>query len=183
MATFRPISILTAASLTALLFAWACGPLQAQAPPRSPTVVSASTPAGDWMHLGVAYLDVSTRQGTEAGVEGAYRWERPRLWRLHPQVGAAIFSDGSAYAYTGLALPLSLGTRVSLAPSVAAGAFSAGEELELGSVLEFRSALTLGVAVGRDHGASLSFYHLSNAGLGDRNPGVEVLGLAYWFRR
>jgi lipid A 3-O-deacylase len=135
------------------------------------------------MHLGMAYLDVSAQQGTEAGVEGAYRWGQPLVWRLHPQVGAAVFSDGSAYAYTGLALPLSLGARVSLVPSMGAGAFSEGEEVELGSVLEFRSALTLGVAVGRDHGVSLSLYHLSNAGLGDRNPGVEVLGLAYWLRR
>lgn len=178
MASLRLTSFPTVISCAAVLGALPCGPAQAQMPTRSAPAVS-----GDWVQLGVAYLDVSARQGEEAGLEGSYRWGEPLVWRLHPQVGAALFSDGSAYAYSGLALPVRLGARLSLSPSMSAGAFSAGEEVHLGSAIEFRSALTLGVSMGRDHGLSLSFYHLSNAGLGDRNPGVEVLGLAYWVRR
>jgi len=65
-------------------------------------------------------------------------------------------------------------------PGLAIGSFR-GDEIDLGSPLEFRSSIEVGVRLSHGQRLSLLLYHLSNAGLGYRNPGVEVLGIGYSF--
>ena len=74
-------------------------------------------------------------------------------------------------------LDLALPGRLFLAPSFAAGLYSAGNGPDLGHTLEFRSGATLGM---RSYGGTrigISFHHVSNGDLGRRNPGAETLGL------
>ena len=52
---------------------------------------------------------------------------------------------------------------------------------DLGHVVEFRSSLELSVAPDRMVRVGLGFSHISNAHLGTRNPGVEVLTLRVAF--
>lgn len=68
------------------------------------------------------------------------------------------------------------------APAVSAGLYRQGADVLLGSALEFRSGLTLGLDLGEGRRLALFFYHLSNGGIGERNPGVEVGGLGYSIR-
>ena len=55
------------------------------------------------------------------------------------------------------------------------------EGKNLGGEVFFTSHLGLGVYLGRQGKSSLvlRYQHISNAGLNDRNPGVDMLGLAY----
>jgi hypothetical protein len=55
------------------------------------------------------------------------------------------------------------------------------EGKNLGGEVFFTSHLGLGVYLGRQRKSSLllRFQHISNAGLNDSNPGVDMLGLAY----
>ncbi len=45
--------------------------------------------------------------------------------------------------------------------------------------MQFRSGVELERRSFGQDSIVLFFYHLSNAGLGDWNPGMEVIGLAY----
>ncbi len=129
--------------------------------------------------LALGYLDVSAQQGREGALDAEHRWGEPLVWRLRPQVGGTAFSDGSIYLHAGLHLPIRLGRRFVATPTVAAGPYLHGSQVVLGSMLEFRSGLSLGVRLGRGRRLFLFFHHLSNGGLGDRNPGVEVAGIGY----
>lgn len=161
----------TRSRLAALLFAAAAaavlaGPLTAQEGERNRLQVS------------VGFLAVPAHRGEEGSIELDYRWAKPLVWRAQPRVGAAAYTDGSVYGYAGLFVPINLGDRVVIEPGVAAGTFR-GEEIDLGSALEFRSSIAVALRLHRGQRLSLFLYHLSNAGLGHRNPGVEVLGVAY----
>ena len=68
-----------------------------------------------------------------------------------------------------------------LTPAFAPGIVLAPGAGDLGHVVEFRSSLELSVAPGPMVRVGLGFSHISNARLGDRNPGVEVLTLRFAF--
>ncbi len=128
--------------------------------------------------LGVAHFDVDG-PAPAAALEVAFQGAEPVLWRLRPQVGGMVNGDGGAYGYLGLALPWNIGGPVHLTPSFGAGGYRIGDSLDLGSRLEFRSGVRLAVEVADGHRVGLFLYHLSNASLGDHNPGTEVLGVGY----
>lgn len=104
----------------------------------------------------------------------------PRLWRAGFHAGFMLSPRGQAYAYGGVHTSLPLPWAVQLRPSLAAGLYSRGEGRELGSPLEFRSALAVERSLG-DVRLALYLYHLSNAGLGDLNPGLEGIGFGFVF--
>lgn len=133
------------------------------------------------LRIAVAYFDVDGGNDVTA-VELTYQLENLRFWHVRPQVGAMANLDGGMYAYGGFILPVELPGRFRVSPSLGAGAYHQGDSLDLGSVLEFRSAIQLDRPIRGDDRLALFLYHLSNASLGDRNPGTEVLGLGYVFR-
>ena len=53
------------------------------------------------------------------------------------------------------------------------------QENDLGSTFTFRSHLAVGYSFKNDRVLSLAFSHTSNAGLGDTNPGVNMVFLRY----
>lgn len=147
-----------------------------------PVPLEAQVAGQDQLQVGLGYLDVSDRHGEAASLELTYRHAGEWLWRLRPHLGAAAFTDGSLYAHLGIHLFVPLGARLALTPAFGPGLFRSGRDVDLGSALEFRSSLGVGFQVAPGHWLSLYLYHLSNAGIGDRNPGIEVLGLGYAFR-
>jgi hypothetical protein len=99
-----------------------------------------------------------------------------------PLLGVMGTGDGAFYAYVGFGLGFHLGRRLTVLPNWATGAYSEGSEgRDLGGPVEFRSALDLTLQLGERSAVGLSFYHLSNAGLYDHNPGSESLLLTYSF--
>lgn len=134
------------------------------------------------IELSLAYLDVSGRQGEAVALEILHRPVWPRLWLLQPLLGGAVYTDGSAYAHGGVRLPVAIGS-VAAEPSFGVGRFRQGSTFNLGNVVQFRSGLSLGFPLGEERTVSFYLYHLSNAGLSERNPGVEVLGVGYTLGR
>ncbi|HEX5759781.1 MAG TPA: acyloxyacyl hydrolase [Thermoanaerobaculia bacterium] len=98
---------------------------------------------------------------------------------LVPMAGLMATGDGALYAYAGFGLDFALTERFTVTPSWAFGAYDEGEGRDLGGVVEFRSALDLAYRLGERAAIGLSFYHLSNAGLYDLNPGSESLVLTW----
>jgi lipid A 3-O-deacylase len=116
------------------------------------------------MWAGIGYFDVGGDVAEEPALEVTYRFGSRVLRHLNPRVGGMVTPSASAYLYGGVELPLALGRRLWITPSLGAGVYRKGNGLDLGSTLEFRSGIDI-----------------SNASLADRNPGVEVLGLGYSF--
>lgn len=142
------------------------------------SVCAAQTRDPSFLTFSVGYFDILHNED-ETGAVGVEWTSSKRLWILQPMVGAMVTGEGGVYGYAGFATDLFFGSRWVLTPSLAAGAYSEGGGLDLGHVVEFRSSLALGYRFDNRSRLGLRFYHLSNAGLGDRNPGVEVLDLTY----
>ena len=50
---------------------------------------------------------------------------------------------------------------------------------ELGNSLEFRTSIEISYQMKNNNRIGLSFGHISNANIGDKNPGVEIISLSY----
>jgi lipid A 3-O-deacylase len=110
----------------------------------------------------------------EVGVEwrGARRW-----WVLYPIAGGAVTHQGALNLYLGFTFDLPIGRGFALRPSFAPGYYRGGGGKDLGYPLEFRSGLEAGWRFAGGTRLGVELYHLSNASLGDRNPGENALVL------
>lgn len=126
-------------------------------------------------------FDLVESDRAEAGVELRFASRPLRLfgrdWLLEPALGAMANEDAAYYGYLALRLPIELGGRWRATPFFGTGIYSAGDGLDLGGALEFRSGLEISARLGERSGLGLSYYHLSNAGIYDPNPGAESLVL------
>ena len=66
-----------------------------------------------------------------------------------------------------------------LTPNFAAGIYGNGDGKDLGHAIEFRSGFNLMLSLRDNSRVGFSFHHVSNAGLGERNPGEESLLFIY----
>jgi hypothetical protein len=114
--------------------------------------------------------------GIEVELRAPWRWTIAR-----PIAGLLATTGGAAYVYSGVAFEIPLGGSVQLTPAFAPGVVLADGDGDLGSAIEFRSSLELSVALDPKVRMGLGFSHISNARLGTRNPGVEVLTLRLAF--
>jgi hypothetical protein len=130
--------------------------------------------------LGIAYLDFRSGEPT-AAVELTYYGLTPRIWRASTVSGLVASTRGAFYLYGGLQVRFPLPYGVAASPSLSAGVYEPGSGLDLGHSIEFRSALLVELPVSNRIRVSAVFFHLSNAGLGARNPGTEGAGLGVSF--
>ena len=114
---------------------------------------------------------------TGGGVE--YRWTPLDRWKLIPGVGFTLAEGGVAYGYAALRYDFHLGSSWLLTPVFGAGLFSNGGDLDLGHSVQFKSGIELTARLADRYRVGLLLYHLSNAGLSDDNPGVEVLEVVF----
>ena len=81
-------------------------------------------------------------------------------------------ADNAAYVYTGVQANYSLGI-LNIIPSFTPGLYEAGDGKDLGHMLEFKSEVQLSLDLPKDSQFGFSYNHLSNASLGDKNPGAN----------
>jgi len=125
--------------------------------------------------LGAGWFDFNRRQDQAAELRLEYR-SSLRLPR--PAVGVLATTDRSVYVYGALGFGIPLG-RLVLTPSFGPGAYFRGGGKELGHVVEFRSQVELAWRFRDGSRLGFSVCHISNGGLGERNPGAESLTLTY----
>ena len=94
------------------------------------------------------------------------------LGNLSPVTGAMITADNATYFYTGIQAQYKIGA-FNFTPSFAPGYYNEGNGKDLGHALEFKSELQLSLNLPKDSQFGLSYNHLSNASLGDKNPGAN----------
>lgn len=132
----------------------------------------------DFLTFGAGYYDVLQTKHEAAEFRAEYRSD-VKLWIFKPFVGLMGTTDSAFYGYGGFLVDVYFGRRWVLTPSLAAGYYEEGDGRDLGHELEFRSSIELSYRFDNRTRLGLSFYHLSNANIGDFNPGTEVLSIVY----
>ena len=94
------------------------------------------------------------------------------LGNLSPITGAMITADNATYMYTGVQAQYKIGS-LNFTPSFTPGYYNQGDGKDLGHALEFKSEVQLSLELPKDTQFGFSYNHLSNASLGDKNPGAN----------
>ena len=95
------------------------------------------------------------------------------LGNLSPITGALITADNATYFYTGVQAHYKLGA-LNLTPSFAPGYYDQGDGKDLGHSLEFKSEVQVSLELPKSNSQlGFSYNHISNASLGDKNPGAN----------
>ena len=94
------------------------------------------------------------------------------LGNLSPITGLLLTADNAAYFYTGVQAQYSVGA-LNITPSFTPGFYNQGDGKDLGHAIEFKSELQLSLNLPRESQFGFSYNHLSNASLGNKNPGAN----------
>ena len=94
------------------------------------------------------------------------------LGRLSPITGGFLTENNAYYLYTGAQAEYDLGM-ITITPSFAPGYYSSGDGKDLGHALEFKSEVQMSLNLSDSTQFGMSYNHISNASLGDKNPGAN----------
>ena len=94
------------------------------------------------------------------------------LGKISPITGGFITEKSAFYVYTGAQAEYNLGL-IKITPSFAPGYYNSGDGKDLGSVLEFKSEVQVSLNLSDSTEFGMSYNHISNASLGDKNPGAN----------
>ena len=94
------------------------------------------------------------------------------LGKLSPITGVFVTENSAAYVYTGVEWNFDLGG-INFTPSFTPGLYSEGDGKDLGHVIEFKSELQASFNISKDTSLGMSYNHISNASIGDKNPGAN----------
>lgn len=146
-------------------------------------VLLVGTPARaqeDWSYMAVGVGEYDIFHNDQAA-DVSLEYRARRLWILRPKLGAEFTSDGAFYGYGGLHFDVPLGQKFIFSFGSAVGYYAKGGGKDLGSEIEFKSVVEFDYQFSNGPRLGLQLSHLSNAGIGDKNPGTEVLSLIYAF--
>ncbi len=128
-------------------------------------------------------LDYSDDQKRSGFLEAVFDFKNENDENLFgnftPITGAMITQDNATMIYSGIKGNFSIGNFF-ISPSFAPGYYDKGNGKNLGSFLEFKSQINLGWNFGDKSNAGLSYSHISNANLGDRNPGANNIAFTFF---
>ena len=94
------------------------------------------------------------------------------IGNISPITGGFITENSAVYIYTGFEWNVDMGA-LTFTPSFAPGIYHKGDGKDLGHVLEFKSELQLSYELSKSSSLGMSYNHVSNASLGDKNPGAN----------
>ena len=97
------------------------------------------------------------------------------IFYWHPLVGTLFTNRGSVYTYGGFRLELPIGKHLLILPIAAVGAYAKGNGKDLGSHIEFKTGIEVDLVFANGVRVGPAFDHISNAGIGKKNPGEENL--------
>ena len=94
------------------------------------------------------------------------------LGNLSPITGVLITADNAGYIYTGVQAQYKIGS-LNITPSFTPGLYHEGDGKDLGHMLEFKSEIQFSLDLSKTSELGFSYNHISNASLGDKNPGAN----------
>ena len=112
--------------------------------------------------------------------------EEDNFFYLKPFAGIELTSDSASYIIAGIYLEDNLGqlftgkeSNLIFTPSFGAGYYDDGDGKKLGNKIEFRTTLEISYELKSKNRIAASFGHISNANIGNINPGVEIISFSY----
>ena len=94
------------------------------------------------------------------------------LGNFSPITGVLITADNAGYIYTGVQAQYKIGS-LNITPGFTPGLYHEGDGKDLGHMLEFKSEIQLSLDLSKTSELGFSYNHISNASLGDKNPGAN----------
>ena len=91
---------------------------------------------------------------------------------ISPVTGLMFTADNATYIYTGIQAQYNLG-KLNIVPSFTPGLYGEGNGKDLGHIIEFKSEVQLSLIFFENSQLGFSYNHISNASLGDKNPGAN----------
>lgn len=119
------------------------------------------------------------RDGDGAGLGRVELRFNQEFLRIRPFIGIEGNTESATYIYGGGMLDVRFGEHFILSPNAAVGAYFNGDGRDMGSTLEFRTGIEAAWEFDNKMRIGAAFHHISNAGIGDVNPGVETLTLNF----
>ena len=92
---------------------------------------------------------------------------------ISPITGGFITENSAVYIYTGFEWNFDMGGVLTFTPSFAPGLYHEGDGKDLGHIIEFKSEVQFSYAFSENSNIGFSYNHVSNASLGDKNPGAN----------
>ncbi len=100
---------------------------------------------------------------------------------VRPFIGFLGTDESAYYGYFGLSVDLYFANCKCfvITPSLAVGAYEDGDQIRMGNTIEFRSGGDFMYRFRNNVRVGVGVFHISNAGLGYRNPGSEQIIFKY----
>ena len=123
-------------------------------------------------------FDVIDKEGDDKTTLFGIEHKNPELFRdtflgkFKPITGAFITAKDSAYIYTGVEAQYGIGP-IKILPSFTPGFYEKGSGKDLGSALEFKSEIKVGIDIFENSKLGYSYSHISNNDWGETNPGTD----------
>src|SRR3990167_633018 len=142
-------------------------------------------PPPDFLSVATGMYDVLREKWRTWEFEAEYKFHLKclkspnRYLEFRPLIGLMMTVQGSGYLYLGLNFDLLFFDHLLFAPGFAAGYYWPGKGKDLGYPIEFRSGVELAWQCSDWRRVGVHFYHLSNASIGNKNPGEESLVFYY----
>ena len=143
----------------------------------TPATATDTTPAYH-LNFAIGYYDVFDEQDG-FDLRAVYRPNSVVfIDNLKPWAGLELTSQGSIWAGGGLLYDWNFKDNWHFTPSLGVGLYTdGGSDKDLDHPIQFRSQLEIAYEFENQHRIGLSLSHMSNSGLGDHNPGTEVISL------
>ena len=94
------------------------------------------------------------------------------LGKISPITGGFLTENSALYVYSGVEWNFDIGP-LKFTPSFAPGFYGAGDGKDLGHALEFKSEVQASLNLSESSSLGMSYNHISNASLGEKNPGAN----------
>jgi len=127
------------------------------------------------INLNAGYTGLHNREKDTARYGLEYRHGALTRWLLRPAIGGFITERDASYYYIGLRRDFGFAKRWFVTPSFDIGSYRQGRGIDLGADIEFRTGLELTYSFHSAWRAGIAIFHLSNSGIGDRNPGTNTV--------
>ena len=139
------------------------------------TITATNVVAGDF-NAAIGNFDYSDKGKSAAMLELTYGFTEKnidtKIGTIQPIAGAFFTVDSAGMAYVGAKIDYKLGM-FTITPSFTPGLYNEGNGKDLGHAVEFKSQVNIGLNLGASSILSAGYSHVSNASLGDKNPGAN----------
>ena len=112
--------------------------------------------------------------------------KQDNFFYLKPFAGIELTSDSAFYLISGIYLEDNIGDLMTgkdnnwnFTPSFGVGYYDDGDGKKLGNKVEFRTTLEFSYQLVSKDRIGFSFGHISNANIGNKNPGAEIISISY----